>query len=139
MHIPAERRAHVAARLADDPVAWLTTVRPEGMPDTVPVWFVWLEPEFVVYSQPNKRKLHNLARNPLVSLALDDTRGGDDVVRFEGTARIDESFPTGDRLPAYAQKYEPHIQRLGYGDPASFAAIFSVPIVITPTKYRQWA
>lgn len=138
MDIAAERRPHVEARLADDLVAWLTTVRPQGMPDTVPVWFVWLEPEFVVYSQPGKRKLHNLERNPRVSLALDDTRGGDDVVRFEGTARVEAQHPAADLVPAYVRKYERHIKRLGYGNPAAFAAIFSVPIVITPTKYRQW-
>jgi PPOX class probable F420-dependent enzyme len=139
LHIPAEQKTRVEARLTNDLIAWLTTVRPSGMPDTVPVWFVWEDAMFVIYSQPNKPKLRNLERNPKVSMAIDDTRGGDDVVRFEGTAAIVESHPAADQVPAYVRKYEAHIKRLGYGDPTAFAASFSVPVVVTPTKYRQWA
>jgi len=138
LDIPAEVRTQVESRLANDIIAWLTTVRPSGMPDTVPVWFVWKDGVFVIYSQPNKLKLRNLEHNPNVSIAIDDTKGGDDVVRFEGTARVVGSHPASDQVPEYVQKYEPHIRRLGYGDPAAFAANFSVPVVVTPTKYRQW-
>lgn len=138
LDMPAEQRTRVEARLIDDLIAWLTTVRPSGMPDTVPVWFVWDGGEFVIYSQPNKVKLRNLEHNPMVSLAIDDTHGGDDVVRFEGTAKIVAGHPAADQVPAYVRKYEGHIERLGYGDPKSFAANFSVPVVVTPTKYRQW-
>lgn len=138
LDIPTAQRAQVESRLARDIIAWLTTVRPSGMPDTVPVWFVWQDPVFVIYSQPNKLKLRNLEHNPQVSVAIDDTKGGDDVVRFEGTARVVEGHPALDRVPEYVQKYAAHIRRLGYGDPSAFAASFSVPIVVTPTKYRQW-
>ncbi len=138
LHIPVEQRAQVDSRLANDIIAWLTTVRTNGMPDTVPVWFVWKDSAFVIYSQPNKLKLRNLEHNSKVSIAIDDTRGGDDVVRFEGTARVAESYPAADQLPEYVQKYEHHIRRLGYGDRQTFAAIFSVPVLVTPTKYRQW-
>jgi PPOX class probable F420-dependent enzyme len=138
LHIPAEQRTRVESRLANDLIAWLTTVRPSGMPDTVPVWFVWEDGVFVIYSEPNKLKLRNLERNPKVSMAIDDTKGGDDVVRFEGTAAIAAGHPAADQVPAYVHKYEAHIKRLGYGDPRAFAASFSVPVVVTPTKYRQW-
>ena len=138
LHIPAEQRTRVEARLANDLIAWLTTVRPSGMPDTVPVWFVWEDGVFVIYSEPGKLKLRNLERNPKVSMAIDDTKGGDDVVRFEGTAAIVAGHPAADQVPAYVRKYEAHIERLGYGDPQAFAATFSVPVVVTPTKYRQW-
>ncbi len=138
MEIPPEQRAYVESRLTNDIIAWLTTVRPNGMPDTVPVWFVWKDGAFVTYSEPNKLKLRNLEHNSKVSFAIDDTKGGDDVVRFEGTAEVDEDYPAADQVPEYVRKYEPHIQRLGYGDPTSFAASFSVAVVVTPTKYRQW-
>ncbi|MGI8677258.1 MAG: hypothetical protein ACR2LX_00940 [Jatrophihabitans sp.] len=49
-----------------------------------------------------------------------------------------ESHPASDQLAKYVLKYATHIRRLGYGDPSEFAANFSVPIVVTPTKYRQW-
>lgn len=138
MDIPVAQRAQVEYRLANDIIAWFTTVRPTGAPDTVPVWFVWQDPMFVIYSQPNKRKLRNLEHNPQISIALDNTHGGDDVVRFEGTAQVVHGHPASDQVPEYVQKYEAQIQRLGYGDPRSFAANFSVPVVVTPTKYRQW-
>lgn len=136
--VPAERRARVESRLANDIIAWLTTVRPSGMPDTVPVWFLWKDDVFVIYSQPNKAKLRNLVHNSKVSVAIDDTKGGGDVVRFEGTATTVGDYPKSDQVPEYVQKYEPHIRRLGYGTPRAFAANFSVPILVTPTKYRQW-
>lgn len=66
LDIPAAQRAQVESRLANDIIAWLTTVRPSGMPDTVPVWFLWKDSVFVIYSQPNKLKLRNLENNPLV-------------------------------------------------------------------------
>lgn len=139
MHIPAAQRPSVERRLSDHLISWLTTVQPNGMPDTVPVWFAWHEPTFVIYSEPNKPKLRNLEHNDKVSLAIDDTKGGDDVVRFEGTAQIVPGHGPLDPDTKYVKKYERHIRRLGYGDPVTFATSFSMPIVVTPTKYRRWA
>ena len=129
MQIPEQHRPHVEARLRSDLIAWLTTVRPSGMPDTVPIWFVWTDGRFVVYSEPGKPKLRNLARQPRVSLALDDTRGGDDVVRFEGTAEVAEDHPAADGVPEYVAKYSERIAELGYGDPASFARMWSPTVI----------
>jgi predicted pyridoxine 5'-phosphate oxidase superfamily flavin-nucleotide-binding protein len=39
-HLPGDRRAHVEGRLRANLMAWLTTVRPDGRPDSVPVWFL---------------------------------------------------------------------------------------------------
>lgn len=130
-----DRGRHVAARLRGDIVAWLSTVRPSGQPDTVPVWFLWDGDTVLTYSRPNQLKLRNIAANPHVALAIDDTKGGADVIRIEGTAAVDESHPRCDAVPAYAAKYEQCIIDLGYTLP-EFAAAYSVPVVITPTKYR---
>lgn len=124
--------------MAGDLIAWLTTVRPSGQPDTVPVWFLWTNQQFVIYSRPGKTKLRNLESNPRVSLALDNTGGGDDVVRCEGTAAIDGNHAGASEVPEYVAKYQVHIQRHGYGDPRTFATEFSVPILVTPTRYRRW-
>jgi hypothetical protein len=49
-------------------MAWLTTVRPDGRPDSVPVWFLWRDDETIlVYSQSGKIKLRNISHNPRVS------------------------------------------------------------------------
>lgn len=130
-----DRGRHVASRLRDDIVAWLTTVRPNGQPDSVPVWFLWDGDTVVVYSRPNQVKLRNIVANPHVALAIDDTKGGGDVIRIEGVAAIDPSDPTCDAVPAYIAKYEQHIIDLGY-TVAEFAAAYNTAVVVTPTRYR---
>jgi predicted pyridoxine 5'-phosphate oxidase superfamily flavin-nucleotide-binding protein len=57
-HLPDDRRAHVEGRLRANLMAWLTTVRPDGRPDSVPVWFLLRDDETIlIYSQAAKIKL----------------------------------------------------------------------------------
>jgi PPOX class probable F420-dependent enzyme len=131
-----QRGQHVEQRLREDIIAWLTTVRPSGQPDSVPVWFLWQDDTFVVYSRPNQTKLRNLAENPKVTLTIDNTNGGGDVIRIEGTAHHDPDYPACHEVPAYAEKYREHIAYIGYGTPENFAKTYSAAIVITPTRFR---
>ncbi|MDT7649682.1 MAG: hypothetical protein QOI36_1088, partial [Pseudonocardiales bacterium] len=86
-HLPPGDRERVETRLRQNLMAWLTTVRPDGQPISVPVWFLMREDAtIVVYSQPGKQKLRSIARNSKVSLGLDVTDIGRDIVRIEGTA-----------------------------------------------------
>lgn len=126
-------------RLRENTIGWFTSVRPSGQPDTVPIWYVWQDGVVVLYSQPGKLKMRNIAQNPKVSLALDDTGGGDDVVRLEGVARHVPDHPAPHEIPAFAEKYAAGIERLGYVSAEKFGEIFSEAIVITPTKFRAWA
>jgi len=80
-------------RLKEEKVAWMTTVRSDGQPQTVPVWLLWDDEEILIYSQPNRQKLRNITRNPRVGLDLNSNEQGNDVVRLEGTASIDEDAP----------------------------------------------
>jgi Pyridoxamine 5'-phosphate oxidase len=42
-------------------MAWLTTVRPDGQPVSVPVWFLMREDgTILLYSQPGTQKLRNI-------------------------------------------------------------------------------
>lgn len=130
-HLSADRRAHVEARLHGDHIAWLTSVRPSGRPDTVPVWFLAQEDEtLVVYSQPGKLKLRNIERNPNVALGLDGTDLGRDVVRIEGTALHERGRPGADQIPEYVTKYREQISAL-FRTPSEFASQYSEAIVIT--------
>jgi PPOX class probable F420-dependent enzyme len=138
LDLSTEWGKHAEQRLRSDKVAWLTTVGSDGRPYTVPVWFLWEGNSALLFSQPNKQKLRNIRTNPRVTLAIDDTKGGDDVVIVEGKAELldDEDFST--TMPEYVEKYGAMIQDLGYA-PETMAADFSVGIRITPTKIRNWA
>lgn len=131
-----DRGKHVAARLRDDIIAWLTTVRPNGQPDSVPVWYLWDGDSIVIFSRPNKTKLHNLEQNPRVTLTIDDTKGGGDVIRVEGIARYVPNYPGPHEIPAYDAKYANGIQHIGYDNAQKFGEHYSEAIIVTPTKYR---
>jgi PPOX class probable F420-dependent enzyme len=132
--LPVDRRQRVDARLQTNLMAWLTTVSPGGRPDSVPVWFLLRDDDSIlIYSQPAKTKLRNIDANPNVSLGLDVTDIGRDVIRIEGTAIRATDHPPADRVPEYVAKY---VERIGaiFGTPERFAEAFSEAIVITPSK-----
>jgi PPOX class probable F420-dependent enzyme len=132
--LPAADRERAENRLRSNLIAWLTTVRPDGQPVTVPVWFLLLDDETIlVYTRPEKQKLRNLAANPKVSFVLDVTDIGRNVVRVEGTARTADDMPPASEHPAYLAKYTERIGAL-FGTPEQFATLFSTPLIITPAK-----
>jgi PPOX class probable F420-dependent enzyme len=133
-HLSDDRRAHVEGRLRANLMAWLTTVRPDGRPDSVPVWFLVTEDETIlIYSQPGKVKLRNISHNPRVALGLDVTDIGRDIIRIEGTAEHVPGFPAADQVPAYAAKYAERIGAL-FGAASQFAAQYSEALIITPNR-----
>lgn len=132
--LSAEDRERVESRLHHNLMAWLTTVRRDGQPVTVPVWFLLREDDTIlIYSQPESAKFRNIRINPKVSLVLDVCDLGRNIVRIEGTAApIDDELPA-DQQPAYLAKYTERIGAL-FETPERFAALFSAGIVITPAK-----
>ena len=135
-HLSPERRDHVETRLHGNLIAWLTTVRPNGQPETVPVWYlVGPEETILVYSQPNTVKLQNIIENPRVTLALDVTDLGRDVIRVEGIATHVEDFPAANEVAEYVAKYTERIGAM-FGTADRFAELFSAAVLITPTKLR---
>jgi PPOX class probable F420-dependent enzyme len=100
-HLAPDDRARVEARLRANLMVWLTTVRPDGQPVSVPVWFLMRDDGTVLlYSRPEKQKLRNIARNPKVSLGLDVTDIGRNIVRMEGVARVADDEPPAHQQPA---------------------------------------
>jgi PPOX class probable F420-dependent enzyme len=133
-HLSAEDRERVEARLRTNLMAWLTTVRPDGQPVTVPVWFLLRDDETILlYSRPQVAKLTNIAANPRVSFVLDVTDIGRNIVRLEGTARQAPDLPAANKQPAYLAKYIERIAAL-FGTPDEFATLFSTALVITPAR-----
>jgi len=72
-----ETRPKVADRLDEEVVAWLTTVRPDGQPQSSIVWFLRDGDDLLIYSQENAGKLRNIAANPKVAFNLRSDEHGD--------------------------------------------------------------
>lgn len=128
------RDEHIDQRLRDEPILWLATVRPDGRPHLVPVWYLWDGTSILIFSKPNQQKLRNIARNPRVVLALDTADEGEDVVTLEGLAELLPDGTFDPTLPAYAAKYERLLRRLGVDAPA-MAKEYSQAIRVTPTRF----
>ena len=125
------------SRLGEEEIAWLTTVRFDGQPQTVPVWFLWDDEGFLIYSQPDRQKLRNISRNPHVGLNLNSDAQGGNVVRLEGTATIADDAPPSGEVPPYVEKYREGIARIGF-DVESFARAYSVAVRVRPDRWRVW-
>jgi PPOX class probable F420-dependent enzyme len=132
---PAQPKdAHILERLGRDIIVWIVSVRPDGRPHTVPVWFLWEDGgTLLMFSKPDQ-KIRNLRDNPAVVIALDNTNNGHDVVLFEGTAELLEEGSMPSLTPAYAAKYQPLMDPYNW-TAESMAAEYRQPIRITPTRW----
>jgi len=129
--------AHVEQRLREEPIIWFTTVRADGRPHTVPVWFLWDGETFLIFSQPGNLKIRNLQRNPHIALALDGTKQGGDVVTVEGEAELLSEPSRNMIVPAFGEKYASMIKTMGV-DLDRLVEDYSQPIRIKPTKFITW-
>ncbi len=131
----SQRDQRALERLATERIAWLTTVTPEGQPQSVPVWFLWQDGTILVYGDNRAQRNRNIAANPRVSFHFNDDAGSD-VVFIEGEAAVDPSVgPILDHT-AYLAKYMDRIIS-SFGTPEQYAERYDVPIVIRPTRGRS--
>ncbi|MBA2381694.1 MAG: pyridoxamine 5'-phosphate oxidase family protein [Chloroflexi bacterium] len=121
--------------LASDVVGWLTTIAPDGRPQSSLISFLHDGATILFYSQPNTPKLRNLAISPLVSFHLQSDPYGDHAMILEGVAEVDESIPPSNVHPAYRAKYREPLAHWDM-DEAQTARDFSVPIRIRPIRVR---
>ena len=130
-------RPELAADLDQENVGWLTTVSSSGQPQSSVVWFLRDGEDLLIYSQAKTAKLNNIAANPKIAFNLRGDTHGDKVASFEGTAAIDRSPTPAHEVPAYLDKYEGEIRRLGW-TPAEFATDYSVLIQVAIDRIRSW-
>lgn len=132
-----ELTPHEQDRLVREDVIWLTTIRDDGQPMPTPVWFLWNGRDFLIYSQPNQRKIKNIQRHPLVSLNLNTNEAGDDVIIIMGEAEISPGTPSALDNQPYLEKYRSGIQAIQM-TPESFSQDFSTAIRVRPVSIRHW-
>ena len=130
------RDAHIDQRLREDSIIWLGSVRPDGHPHLVAVWFLWTGKDLLIFSKPNQQKTRNLRQNPHVILALDNTNLGVDPITLEGEAELLDDPDVNTTLPDYLAKYGAHITGIGY-TPETMATAYSQAIRITPTRFHD--
>jgi PPOX class probable F420-dependent enzyme len=126
-------------QLKSEYFVWLTTVDSTGTPQPRPVWFIWENDSFLIFSQAKAHKLKHLQKNPQVSLHFntEDEKGEKRLVIFTGTAIIDKDCPPANKIRAYMRKYKQGIKDLN-AIPEQFSGEYSVALRITPTNVRGW-
>ncbi len=80
---------------------WVATVRPDGRPHLVPVWFVVEGEAWFICTAPGSVKARNLHSNPQVALALED---GSHPLVVEGEAHAVAPSPTV--IAKFKKKYD---------------------------------
>jgi PPOX class probable F420-dependent enzyme len=118
---------------------WLTTVDSNGTPQPRPVWFVWEDDSFLVYSQPKAFKLKHIRKNSQVALHFntEDELGEKRFIVFTAKAKIDRKAEPADKNRAYRKKYKSGIERIGFTI-EQFTKEYSIAIRITPANLRGW-
>jgi PPOX class probable F420-dependent enzyme len=112
---------------ADDPIggflsararlAMLTTLRRDGSPTTVPVWFDWDGTELSIFCEAASSKLDRIRRDPRITVTVaNDVDEPEYWVAFDGVARIE----AGGGLDL-AERLAPHYWDLS--DPDRAAAL----------------
>ena len=83
--------------------ARLAYVWTDGSPRVIPIWFHWNGKEIVMGTPSKAPKLKALAKNPRVSLTIDDNVFPHKVLLVRGTARLE---PVDGVVPEYAMAAE---------------------------------
>jgi len=117
---------------------WLTTVSADLAPQPRPVWFIWDDDSFLIFSRPDAYKVVHVKEHPNVALHFNtDEKADEDVIVFVGMAEIDVDAPPAHEIPAYLEKYRTGIVGLDM-TPESFSQEYSLAIRVKPTKLRGW-
>jgi len=119
-------------------IVWLTTVDSGHTPQPRPVWFIWDNDTFLIFSQPKAHKVQHIKQNDSVSLHFNtDATGDQNVIVYIGKAILDTQAPPAQKVPAYLRKYRKGIKELGM-TLEQFSLDYSIAIRIKPSSLRGW-
>lgn len=113
-------------KLESQKIIWFGSVRPDGRPHLVPIWFVWLEDHLYVSTEPKSVKSRNLQTNQNVALALED---GAHPVICEGIAQIILPPWSDEIKTAFLNKYEWDLDK---------ETQYNELIEVTPERWLVW-
>lgn len=128
----------VKRHLEEEYVIWLTTIDSNLTPQPRPVWFIWQDDSFLIFSQAKAHKIRHIRKNPMVALHFNtDETGEKHVIIFLGEASIEPNPPLAHQVPVYLNKYKDGIVGLSMS-PEEFSREYSVAIRIKPAEVRGW-
>ena len=131
----ADTLRRVLPMLRGEPVVWLSTVSPDGLPHIVPTWFWWDGGVLQVFSKPNAVKVRNLRARPRLMVALGRPEEDFAVALIEAEASVD---PAPASVPdAFFRKYAAELGEAGL-DRQGFRATYTQAIRIVPTRFLPW-
>jgi hypothetical protein len=113
-------------RLETEATIWLASVRPDGRPHLVPIWFVWLQDEIYILTQMTSVKARNLLAKPQASVALED---GLHPLIAECSVRLEPGPYSAGLIAVFKRKYDWDITKDG-----EYTAMFA----LTPRKWLSW-
>ena len=123
--------------LEREQVVWLSSVCPDGRPHVVPIWFLWDGDSIVVFSKPDAQKVRNVRVDPRVMVAIGEPGADFDVELVEAAVAELASEPGATLPDAFARKVRGLLDRAGI-TVERFAAVYSQPIRIRPTRWLGW-
>ena len=105
---------------------WVASVRPDGRPHLVPVWFAWHTDKIYICIDPTSVKARNFANDNRVALALED---GSSPLICEGEVFImDKPWP-GEIVRIFKEKYDWEV---------TTDSQYTQLVGITPKKWLHW-
>ena len=123
------------SRLKKELVLWLVTASKDARPQAVPVWFLFEEDSFLIYSAPGIKERH-VRENPHVELHLNTDEVGDVVVRATGEATIVGSEPPAHKVRTFVRKYGDQIKGFGW-TPEEFSRRYPYAIRVKQLRFRS--
>jgi Pyridoxamine 5'-phosphate oxidase len=118
----------VRTRLVDAPTYWLSTVRRDGRPHTVPLDGLWVDDVWWYGGDDETVHMRTVVENPNVVMHIPDPS---DVVIVEGAVRTTEtSEELAQRLADAADA------KYGYGQEAE---AYARPLGLHPTRVLAWS
>jgi F420H(2)-dependent biliverdin reductase len=116
----------IEARLGAERNIWLATVRANGTPHLVPIWFVWWNNQAWICTSPRSVKARNMGRQPHVMFSLEN---GDKPALAEGVAtRVEAPFPV-ELAAAFKTKFGWDINT-----DSDYGAVFAIEV----SRWLSW-
>jgi hypothetical protein len=118
--------AETMTRLDAEKNIWIASVRPDGRPHLVPVWFAWHAETLYICIDPTSVKAANFAHQERVALALEN--GSNPLICEGQVATIEQPWPEA-IIAIFKSKYDWDI---------TSDSQYTRLVGITPVKWLHW-